>query len=222
MPSFLDWIRDRLDRTSELVDRTVTLARKVKEHPGIAVGLVSVALAYGSLRWLAIDYPSLTISDFYRAMNAGDPGSAWALLQPNYRRQRWNDDREHFASLFRTTVAYSTVTVKLDGQALNPVSLARQLFADSLTYRVSFSSTDRLSRSDCQRTEQRENCQWLELKDPAAYQQLVTGALRTADAKDEPTVELQRQYAMDVDLQRASQFDWVISRIRTSRVELTK
>ena len=213
-------IREYLEKIVIVFTLIQNVGETIVAHPRITCSLVGFALLYSSLYWSAFLHPANTIHSFYSAINAKgvDPkklNDAWNLLNPEYRRQRWNDDFNNFGEGFKTTLAHDDVNVQFDAPTWNPGKLMATLFAPSLGYDVSFVARDRFTKQDCEREEHEYDCLWLPIQSRSEYKDLMKGTLRAPEGTATPSLELVRYYKKKFIIHRLSVLSWSITGIRT-------
>ncbi len=214
-------IQEFFKRLLAILELLQRLVAAIKRHPRTTAGIVLVLLVYLSLHWYTFNYPARTIDSFYVLINTGRANEAWDLLNPPYHR-RWSNKRQTFAAGFRTTQSHQNVVVEFDGYSFNPASLLVRLFSRSIEYDVSFVAIDRFTKTDCEQKEQEYDCRWLQVSDPAHYEQLMDGTLAVPEASSDPTLELKRYYKKKFTLYRVSVWSWLISQIDTPEVGLKR
>lgn len=234
MPGILDHVQNWLKALKEIVGLTVQIWHVVRRNRALFTGLAIACSAYVALSYYAFYRPASTIRSFYKAVEAKHAGDiAWDLIYVPYRDEKWPAGLTtsgstttvvtgvgSFTNGFRTTVAYSDMSIVYHGRTWNPADLVRALSGEPLEYDVSFTVLDRFTKDDFLAPEQQYDLLWLHIAHFKVYDLLRDGRLPLSESGFNYALELTRSYRKRIELRRESK--WLISHIDTYEEALSR
>ncbi len=187
--------------------RTIALIETIKKYPSFFIILASLGSLYSFFYWYANYYPATIAKAYFEAIGSQEYDHAWKLLAPDYRNRRWNS-QDSFRKSYATSAPYELliVTPKETSYWIYPT-----LFAKSLHFEAEYVLTERFTKEDINKPEQKINSLWLQIQHPKNYDQLIDGTLdQTADMN--PSLPLRRYYKTIVILKRGKSIlsKWLI------------
>ena len=214
----IDTLKKYLEAAKEVLSLLVQISAILKRAWGIVLVLAIIGGIYAGLVYYAV----YNLSDYIRLFfkSAERPATrdvAWSLLDPPFRNERWHDFAD-FDGGFKTTVAYSDISIRYAKNAWNPIELFSVLFtATPLDYEVSFTVRDSFTTADFKGDAQQDDLHWLHIAHRKTYELLKLGQLGNA-TNPNGTLEMQRTYKKRIELRK--QPTWLISNIVTNEVSI--
>jgi hypothetical protein len=214
----LESIRHFLESAKEIANLIVQIFQILKRYWALFAVLALAGVLYVGAMFYLIFFPEETIRRFYHyTENPDTRENAWNLIYTPFRTDRWHNLAD-FKSGFKTTVAYSNISITYTEDPWNPAILLKALLGDPLEYDVSFAVLDSFKTADFNGDAQQDDLLWLHIAHRRTFDLLKKGEIANP-TNPEGSLEMTRIYKKKIKLRRDP--SWVISQIETLEVCIT-